>query len=67
MSSCPTERFTANIPGRSGILPLPLLVLLGEEPHLRWLALDPPVFLNGPQVWIELHLVQGVFLVFAVL
>ena len=61
-------RLTASIFVRSRVLPLPfLLLLLGEEPHLGWFALHAPALLNGPQVLIDLHLVQGVLLVFAVL
>jgi hypothetical protein len=46
--------------------PFPLL-LLRQEPHLGRLTLDPPALLNGPQVSINLNLVQGVLLVLAVL
>jgi hypothetical protein len=49
------------------VLPLPVpLLLLRQEPHLGRLALDPPALLNGPQVSINLNLVQGVLLVFPV-
>jgi hypothetical protein len=51
-----------------GILPLPFqLLLLGKEPHLGWLSLDPPTFLDGLEVAIDLDVIQGFLLVFAVL
>jgi hypothetical protein len=50
------------------VLPFPLpLLLFRKEPHLGRLTLDPPALLNGPQVSINLNLVQGIFLVFPVL
>jgi hypothetical protein len=46
-------------------LPFPLpLLLISQEPHLGWLALNPPALLDSPEVSIDLDFVQVLLLVF---
>lgn len=57
----------ADITRRFWVAPLPLLLLLvSKEPYLGWSAFDPPAFLDGLEVPVNLNLIQGALLVFAV-
>src|ERR1700723_3791711 len=64
--SSATLRFALRIT-RLGVLSFPFpLLFLCKEPHLGWFALDAPAVFHHPHVTIDLHLVQGALLVFAV-
>jgi hypothetical protein len=59
--------FVLDISGPLRILPFPLLlILLRKEPHSRRFSLKAPAVFHHPHVTIDLHLIQGLRLEFAV-